>query len=279
MAQSDEIDLIELWRALWSYRWLWIGIVFVSGVVSVGVALWLPKVYEAEVLLSPASVDPGQQLTASLPGPLRGLVESSVMNPGGMTSSHEALAVLKSDAFTSEFIERHGLIEPLFQDRLEEGDEPPTIGDALELFNEDIRSVSADTRTGLVTMRILWKDRFQAAEWANAMVLDVNERLRTQAIAEAEMSIGFLEAEVAKTTIAELKAAIYRSIEAQINTIVLANVKREYAFKVIDAAMVPDEDRYVRPRRRLIVMFGVVLGGFVALSLIFFLAVLKPATA
>ncbi len=191
-----------------------------------------------------------------------------------MASNHESIAVLKSDAFTREFIARHGLIEPLFKDKRKADDDPPTMGDALDLFNKEVRSISVDG-LGLVTMRIAWTDRQLAAQWANAMVKEVNERLRLRAITEAEQSIGFLNAELQKTRVTELKSAIYRSIEAQINAIMIANIKKEFAFKVIDPARVPDEHKNVRPRKRMIVISSVMLSSLFGVALIFLMTLIR----
>ena len=40
----------------------------------------------------------------------------------------------------------------------------------------------------------------------------------------------------------------------------LANVRQEYAFRVIDAAAVSDEDDHIKPRISLMLVFGLLLG-------------------
>ena len=56
--------------------------------------------------------------------------------------------------------------------------------------------------------------------------------------------------------------AINSLIESQINKIMLANVRKDYAFQVIDPAMSPSADSQLRPNRPLIVAVGIVLGFF-----------------
>ena len=64
-----------------------------------------------------------------------------------------------------------------------------------------------------------------------------------------------------------VQQAIYRLIEEQINTVMLANVREEYAFKVIDPAVVPDIDQYEWPKRALILVLGAGLGLLFALMI------------
>jgi uncharacterized protein involved in exopolysaccharide biosynthesis len=49
----------------------------------------------------------------------------------------------------------------------------------------------------------------------------------------------------------------------------LANVREEYAFRVVDPASVPDADKYVWPRRALILALGLVVSGMGALGWVF----------
>ena len=53
----------------------------------------------------------------------------------------------------------------------------------------------------------------------------------------------------------------------------LANIREEYGFKVIDPAVVSDKDKFVRPRRILLTSLGL----FVGLSIGIFIALLLGA--
>ena len=60
----------------------------------------------------------------------------------------------------------------------------------------------------------------------------------------------------------ELQQSIYELIEEQIKRIMLANVRDEYAFQVVDPAAIPDNRYFVRPKRIFIVIVGTLLGAF-----------------
>jgi LPS O-antigen subunit length determinant protein (WzzB/FepE family) len=109
-----------------------------------------------------------------------------------------------------------------------------------------------------------------AAEWASELVRRVNEKMRQLAIQDAEKSLEYLVKEVSKTSSVEVREAIYRIMESQIKQIMLANVRDEYSFKIIDPPAVPDLDDEVKPKKKLIVILGFVLGGFGGVFIAFF---------
>jgi hypothetical protein len=141
----------------------------------------------------------------------------------------------------------------------------PTMGDAILLFERDIRQVRQDIKSGLVTLRIEWFDRERAAEWANALVAMANEELRSRSIAEASAALDALQQELSRAEALELRSALSRLIEAQLKAKTLAAIRKEYAFKVIDPAMVPDQDKRARPTRTLIVLVGGAIGAVLSI--------------
>ena len=122
-----------------------------------------------------------------------------------------------------------------------------------------------------MTLTILWRDREQAAKWANLLVERVNRDLRQRAIAESEASIAYLNSELAKTSAVELRQSLFRLFENQTKTIMFARVRAQYAFKVIDPAFVPDADKFVRPKRLAMILIGALAGVMAGLVLVAFL--------
>lgn len=263
--QEDALFLPQLFRMLRRYRWTVALTTLICVALAAVVAFMWQPVYRGEVVFAPAGQEAESGL-ASLGGQLGSLASIAGLDAGSSQLKENALAMLQSRAFTQEIIERDNLLPVLFPDRWDAATsswlpdaEVPTMGDALELFDE-IRKVSEDRITGIITLAIDWRDRELAAHWANLFVSEVNDRVRREAIAEAEESLGYLQDELGRTSAVELRQAIYRMIETQLNRIMLANVKREYVFDVIDPAVVPDEDKFVAPRRLLILVLGFSMG-------------------
>lgn len=263
---DDEIDLRELWEAVVEHRALVAAITSVSTAIAVAVALLLTPVFRAEVLLAPVASESKAGL-AGLAGQFGDLASLVGINLGSGDLTQEAVAALKSRLLTEAFIKDKNLLPVLFEDdwdaekkrwKHEDPEDIPTLWKAYELFDEDVRAVSIDKKTGLVTLAIEWKDAAQAAAWANELVARVNRQRQLEAIEEAENSIAYLQEQLKRTSTVEVQQAIYRLIETQTKAIMVAKTRRDYAFKIIDPAVPPEEKS--RPKRALIVAFGFVLG-------------------
>lgn len=71
--QDDEIDLAELWRAVWAGKFTIIAISFIFAVASVFFALSKPNVYKASAISAPASAEDGAGGLGALAGQFGGL--------------------------------------------------------------------------------------------------------------------------------------------------------------------------------------------------------------
>jgi uncharacterized protein involved in exopolysaccharide biosynthesis len=265
------LDVRELVRRLWMGR-IWIAasvLVFLG--LAAAIAFLSTPVYRATTVLIPSGVDQAN-LGGSLGGALSqlgGLASLAGLNIGGNTgSTEEALAVLRSRQFTQNFISDLGLMPQLFAKNWDaaagrwktaEGKQP-TLGRAVRYFDQSIRTVTQDKKTGLVTLQVDWTDRTKVALWANELVKRLNEEMRQRAIRNSDASVGFLQKEMAATAVIETRQAIGRLIEYQINQRMLANVTQEYAFRVVDPAVLPDPNDVVWPPRAILLAGGLVVG-------------------
>jgi len=222
-------------------------------------------------------MDDARSALSSVVGQLGGLASLAGVALSGGGNKDENIEYLRSHDFAARFIEEENLLPILFAKKwdaqngrwnVDDPEDVPTISDGVRLLDR-IRTVQEERRTGLVTLSIKWRDRELAARWANLMVERVNRDLRARAIAEAQASIDYLNSELAKTGVVELRESLYRLYENQVKTIMFAKVRSQYAFKVIDPAYVPDADRYVQPKRLPMILIGALgglLGGFVLVA-------------
>lgn len=260
-------DLFELGERLWrGWKLILASAMLVGGLFTAAALLMTPK-YRAAAVLVPSSSDGAGSLRQAL-GSLGGLAAiAGVSLPEDGSNTAEALAVLRSREFTEGFIAEHNLMPILYASKWDARagewnvppDEQPTPAQAFKYFDK-IRTATEDKKTGLVSIQIEWKNREQAAAWVNEIVKRLNEVMRTRAIRRTDAYIGFLERELQATTAVETRAAISRLMESQINERMLANVTEEYAFRVVDRALVPDEEDYVRPKRALMIAAGIIIG-------------------
>jgi uncharacterized protein involved in exopolysaccharide biosynthesis len=276
-SRADEaLDFQALYRQLWAGR-LWIAAASLSvALLAVIAAFVMTPVYRSTAVLIPVSAENaslGRMLGTSM-GSLGGLAALAGIDLNVSDSAtQEALAVLRSRQFADRFIAEKNLM-PLFFRRKWDAQagkwkvpvkRQPTAADAFKYFDRRVRSVTEDRKTGLIVLRIVWRDREAAAAWANELVARLNSEMQHRAIAQAEASLGFLKKELEATNLVDTRISINRLIETQINQRMLANVTAEYAFRVIDRAVPADEDDVVRPKKLLMVVIGAFLGFIVGI--------------
>ncbi len=276
---QNQITLDAVFAAAWRRRWLVLLCVLAcTGLATAAAFIMKPK-YRAEVLMIPVKADTTSSALSGVLGQLGGLAGLAGVSLAGGGNKDENIEYLRSHDFTARFIEEEKLLPVLFAKKwdavhqrwdVDDPDDVPTISDGVRLFDR-IRSVQEERRTGLVRLTLVWKDRELAARWANLLVDRVNRDLRTRAIAEARASIDYLNSELARTSVVELRQSLFRLYESQTKTIMFAKVRAQYAFKVIDQAYVPDADRYIQPKRVPMILIGAFAGILGALVLVAFL--------
>ena len=120
--------------------------------------------------------------------------------------------------------------------------------------------------TGLVTVAIEWHDPVLAARWVNALVKKINQEVKQKDQTEANSAIAFLSQQLESTQLVEMQRVFYDLIESQTRISMLADVREEYVFQVLDPAVVADEK--IAPRRALIAVLGTMLGAMLALVVV-----------
>jgi uncharacterized protein involved in exopolysaccharide biosynthesis len=251
-------------------RWIWIAIGVLAGTATgFGISVLMTPLYRAEVTAIAASNGAESGLFAHLPSQIAGLASLAGISPQGSVQQQEVLATLSSFDFTKRFIEQHGLMPELFPESAsEDKGKQRTIQDAFKLFDERIRRVYVDEDAGVIRIRIYWTDPNRAAEWANALVRDLNAQMRRSAIANAERSIGYLQEQLAKNAPIEIKQGVFDLIQSQLQQITLAQVQEDYALRIVDPAIVRDPDKYVRPMPLLYCLLGAFAGAIAGVAAI-----------
>lgn len=276
--EEESIDLRDILQRVVARRWWVLGSVLVCSAAFLSAAFLLRPVYRATAMMVSASAERNSlsgSLGSSL-GQLGGLAALAGVEIGANDSeTEEALAVLKSRQFTERFIGEKGLMPKLFWKKWDASanrwkvseQRQPTPARAFKYFDKKVRRVVQDKKSGLITLHIDWIDRIEATEWANELVRRLNEEMRRRAIDSANRSMKYLERELTNTTEVETRQAINRLIEAQIKQRMLANVSEEYAFRLVDAALPPDQNDIHFPKRALLAVAGPVVGLFFGIVL------------
>jgi uncharacterized protein involved in exopolysaccharide biosynthesis len=277
---EDEIDLRELLGVLWAEKWLIVACTSIAILASVIYALTATEHFRAEAVLMAAETRQASNPLLSQLGGAAALIGINVGSQNG-GDVNNAIAVLQSREFISEFIANHNVLVPLFAgtwDRdngtgidveifdptlgewLQEGGAPSQL-EAYRAFMDTL-SVTRETNTGIVRVAVEWIDPETAANWANLLVQDINRDFKQADVREATDAIAYLQDQLQSTQLVEMQRVFYQLIESQTQVTMLADVREEYVFQVIDRAVAPD--LRVSPQRTLIVLMGTFIGGFLA---------------
>jgi len=258
---NDVFDLRSVVDAVRSDRVLFFSVLLTSIAIGFGYAFLSKQWFRAEVIL--VQVD-----SKSLPGGLSQL--SGLASIAGVNLSRgdnqQPLAVLKSKSLVASYIDSNNLVPVIFAENwdaktgswLLDDEKVPDILDTVSRFDEDVRQISDDKKTGLITLRVVWHDPETAARWANELVQAANARLRAQALADAERNVSYLQREIASTGVVTLQESLGKVLESEMQKLLLARGNEEFAFKIIDKAT-PPKKRY-RPYRALVLLFSAFVG-------------------
>jgi hypothetical protein len=184
-------------------------------------------------------------------GGLGGLASMAGISLGGGGSTDESLAVLKSRDFLWKFVQEKKLMPILFESEWDEQQKKwketdpkkqPGQMDVYRLFNESgVLKVEVDKKTDLVTVAVEWEDAALTADWANALVEKLNQYLAQRTIARSESNLKYLNEELMRAQIEEMRKTLFDMIANEQKQAMLANMQKEFAFKVLDPAVEPDK--------------------------------------
>lgn len=281
LRESEFFDLRLLAKTVIS-RALLIVVVTSLFIVLAGVAAALktPK-YRAVALLSQADSASSAGGLADIAGRFGGLASLAGVSLGGNSNLDEAIATASSNAVVGGYIEKNDLVKTIFEKKWDHERQvwrpgligskrkAPTTWQAVRVFRDKILILSEDKRTHLVQLIIQWNDPVVAARWANDLVAATNDRLRSRAIEISTRNLQYLNEQMDRASTVDMRQAIARLIEAETKTVMVARGNEQYALKILDPAVVPEE-KYSPSILMFMVsgaLLGIVLGCGLALVL------------
>jgi LPS O-antigen subunit length determinant protein (WzzB/FepE family) len=286
-SHDDEIDLRELFSVLWAGKKVIVAITSLFAVAAVVYALSIANEYKASIVIAPAQQE-GGGLSGAL-GQLGGLASLAGVSLGGGGGSEAAVAqeIMQSWGFVEQFIVNNELEVEVFAAEgwnktsnvltidsdlydkdsnkwlIDEDGQlrAPTSWELYEAFSKRL-SVSEDKKSGLTSVSIEYFSPIVAKNWVDLYVAAINEHMRQRKLSQVNSNIEYLQAQIEKTSIAEMREVFYQIIEEQVKNKMLAEASPEYAFVTVSPSMVPEEKS--KPKRALMCILGTLLGGMLS---------------
>ena len=278
---NDEIDIKEILKVIWGKKKFLASIIIFMSLIFVLISFLIPNKYESTFLMV---ADEESTMEGSL-SQYSALAGIAGVIPSETSQGQIGIEILKSRILIEKFINKYDLLVPLFaskywDDETQElildkniydpklkkwtRDISPPFGlvpsnyEAYELWTEDIFSYDYDTKSGFIKVSIKHHSPFIAKQWAELLVLELNNYMRKVAVDEAKLSIEYLESEIVKTQSEELKLLFYKLIQSKTEKNMLAYSRDEYLFRVLDPPFLPEIP--YSPNRLLIIVIGSIIG-------------------
>lgn len=286
--QAAELDLYELFKIIWFHKILVAIGTAIFAVFSVFYALSLPNIYESESVLS--AVEQGSNENS----PFGGLASMVGISLSGESSKRidVTMETAKSVDFyvylnqkrnidkflTAIEVYSYGEDKLYFNEEIYDSSENKWVVDEngqdskpsiLEGHKElhELFDFGQDKVTGLVQFKFRHQSPHIAKQILDFIVVDLNEYVRERELLDAKKSIEYLTIQISKTSLPEVRRALSNLIEQQTQKAMVGETTDEYALKIIQSPIQPEDPSY--PSRRTICIVITLLG--ILLSSIFVL--------
>lgn len=290
-----DINIMALLEHLHAHWKLTLLAAFISFIMSLSLSFILPNTYRSSAMLEPSDELQGGGLSA-VAGQLGGIASLAGIDiSNNKTKIYSAIETLKSREFVHNFIESNDLYISLFAVKSWDSDlnelaidseiynsetkewvrstqdnksQKPSKGEAYEKFIKKL-SVKEDKQTGLIQVSFDHISPFKAKEVNTLLIQNINNYVRSRDIAQAETSISYLKSKTEDIAFSEMRSVFFKLIEEQIKKRMLAEVRDDYVFRVIDPPFLPEEPH--SPNRILITISGTAILMIVFCSALIFL--------
>lgn len=281
---TDQIGYADFvdWRRVRTHlilnRWWILACMIVTAAVFSAVAFLARPTYRVTAVLMPTTNGRGMNVSGLTSGSLASLASGLGIEGSLNPQTEEALAVLESREFTEKFIVDENLLPQLFSQKWNESthlwnvppDQQPTLAEGYTYFDGKIRTIKEDRQTGLVTLTIEWRNPKEAADWANELIRQLNQEMRTRAIDKADAALKFLNGQLQSTSTVEVRNALGYLIETQLKNRMIAQVTPEYSLQFVAPPVGSDGAKPVWPRKLLLLGLGPPVGLLIGILLTLF---------
>lgn len=198
--ESEQIDLFEYVEIIVQRKKLILRVTVSAFIISIAIALLLPKIYSSTARIIPPQQDPGlmgMMMGQMGGGNLAGLA-GNIFGTG--TPADQYSSILQSERIKSAIIDRFKLMEEYGKDY------------RLDMYEkmDKIVEIKAGKKDGIITITVEDEDPQKAADIANAYVDEIGKLSAEMSITNATLNRGFLEGRLtkAKADLAQAEEAL-----------------------------------------------------------------------
>ena len=289
---DDEIDLRELFYALFDGKWIIVSLTAFASIVGVIYSLSLPNIYESKALLVPVNSSSGISGALKSYSGLAGLAGISLPSGGDQGNSVKAIIKIDSLSFFENNIMTNIYLPDLMafeswnsltntvvfnkniyntnsntwvRDYSYPRQQIPSAQESYEVFKQHL-SLSEDKKTGFITLSIKHQSPFIAKQWAELVVNEANAFYRQKDKLESEKAVNYLNQQISMTSLSEIKQVLAQLLQEETKKLTLIEANQYYVFDYIDPPTVMEQKS--EPTRSLICILSALLGGMLSIVLV-----------
>ena len=289
----EEIDLRELFYALWEGKWIIVSLTAFASIAGVIYSLSLPNIYESKAMLVP--VNSSSSLSGALGSysGLAGLAGISLPSGGDEGNSAKAIQKINSLSFFENNIMANIHLPDLMaakswnsktnivafdesiydmnsntwiRDYSYPQQQIPSAQESFEVFTTEHLSLSEDIKSGFITLSIKHHSPFIAKQWAELVVNEVNAFYRQKDKSESEKAVSYLNQQISITVLSEIKQVLAQLLQEETKKLTLIEANQYYVFDYIDPPAVMEKKS--EPKRALIFILSALLGVMLSIVLV-----------
>jgi uncharacterized protein involved in exopolysaccharide biosynthesis len=290
---DDEIDIKELFYAVFDGRWIIACITSIISVIAVVYSLILPNIYESRAILTPVNTTNG--ITGALQS-YSGLAGLAGINLpyGDDDSNHlkalkkinslsffenniltninlpDLMAVKNWDHDTNSIIYNSNIFEVNSNTWVRKYSYPqqqiPSAQESFKVFNKKYLSLNEDNQTGHITLSIRHQSPFIAQQWSELIINEINNFYREKDKLESEKAVSFLNQQMSMSGLSEINQVLAELLQEELKKLTLIEANQYYVFEYIDPPAVMEEKS--EPDRVSIFILGTIFGFLLSVSLI-----------
>lgn len=297
---EDFINLLEIFKTILNYKKTIFSGIFISGIVSVLIAISTPNIYVSSAILKPqddySSANP---ISSSMGGlaSIAGIELSADYGDKGMY----AIETIRSKIFFKHLVELDSeLILPslmaldsynlksntlIFNEKIYNQknkkwvrdvkvnqSQKPSYIEAHEYFLS-ILEIFKDKKTGYIYISISHQSPVFAHKLLQLIISEVNNITRNRENRESTDAINYLVLKESSSNLNSLKSSINNLIESQLQKQMISSIREEFLLKTIDPPIIPEKK--FSPNRVFICVMGVFLGFFTSIFSVLIFHILK----
>ncbi|PKN17319.1 MAG: hypothetical protein CVU71_16180 [Deltaproteobacteria bacterium HGW-Deltaproteobacteria-6] len=282
----DGIDFYHCGQVIWKRRKM-IGSMMVAAVVTMIILSFLmTDIYQAKAVISPVTGRDSGTNTAGLSALAQQLGGFPGVPSSSQANASEIVSLLNSNILRRKIIEQYNLMPLLFYGQWDQerriwkqeysvlGMKPfkfikiPDIWDALRLLEENVK-INRNIKDNTITVTVDFHDPKLAALIADYYLVTLTNYMSSEVKRVAATNRQYLEEQLGSTTDPFIKQKTYNLIAQQIENGMMAEVKENFAFKIIDPPMMPDKK--IKPRRSVIALLSLVISLLSGIGIALFL--------